>query len=234
MSEEKPAMRVSHAVAIAALALIPVIAGAQTATQPEIAPLGSKPDGGSIDFGVRGTSVTGEPARYERYRDLGDGAFLGGLRLNREANGWVMALGADNVGRRDQRFDGEFVRPGKFKGYAMWDQIPMLLSRTTKTLFTEDFDNPQGVLTIADSLQTQVQTTPASILQTFNSNAREFSTQSRRHRGRGEFEYMATPALTLKSTVQYTDRQGDRKSVVEGKSEDMGARRGSHKNNQTR
>ena len=49
-----------------------------------------------------------------------------------------MDLGADNVGRRDQRFDGEFVRPGKFKGYAMWDQIPMLLSRTTQTLFTED------------------------------------------------------------------------------------------------
>jgi len=39
---------------------------------------------GSIDFGVRGTSVNGEPARYERYRDLGDGLFLGGIRLNRE------------------------------------------------------------------------------------------------------------------------------------------------------
>lgn len=208
MSGEKPDMRISHALAIAALALIPVIAGAQTATPPEVVALGTGPNGGWIDFGVRGTSVTGEPARYERYRDLGDGAFLGGLRLNRETNGWVLALGADNVGRRDQRFDGEFVRPGKFKGYAMWDQIPMLLSRTTKTLFTEDFDNPQGVLTIADNLQTQVQTTPASILQTFNGNAREFTTASRRHRGRGEFEYMATPALTIKSTVQYTDRQG--------------------------
>ena len=201
-------MRLSHALAIAAIVLLPIVAGAQTAAPPEAAALGTKPDGGWIDFGVRGTSVTGDPARYERYRDLSDGAFLSVLRLNREANGWVMAVGADNVGRKDQRFDGEFVRPGKFKGYAMWDQIPMLLSRTTKTLFTEDFDQPQGVLTIADGLQSQVQTTPASILQIFSSNAREFTTRSWRHRGRGELEYMATPALTIRSTVQYTERQG--------------------------
>ncbi len=29
-----------------------------------------------IDFGVRGTVTTGDAARYERYRDLGDGLFL--------------------------------------------------------------------------------------------------------------------------------------------------------------
>jgi MtrB/PioB family decaheme-associated outer membrane protein len=208
MSEEKPDMRLSHALAIAAIVLLPIVAGAQTAGPPEAATLGTKPEGGWIDFGVRGTSVTGDPARYERYRDLSDGAFLSVLRLNREANGWVMAVAADNVGRKDQRFDGEVVRPGKFKGYAMWDQIPMLLSRTTKTLFTEEFDQPQGVLTIADGLQSQVQTTPASILQIFSSNAHEFTTRSWRHRGRGELEYMATPALTIRSTVQYTERQG--------------------------
>ena len=208
MSEEKPDMRISHVLAIAALVFVPVVAAAQTVAPPEIAAAGTGPRGGFIDFGVRGTTTKGDAARYERYRDLGDGAFLGILRMSRQTNGWVIALGADNVGRRDQRFDGEFVRPGKFKGYAVWDQIPMLLSRTTKSLFSEDVDSPQGVLTIADSLQSQVQTNPASILQTFNSNAREFTTGSRRHRGRGEFEYMATPALTLKSTVQYTDRQG--------------------------
>jgi len=201
-------MRISHGLSVAALALIPVIASAQTATPSDMVAAGTGPNGGSIDFGVRGTSVRGEPARYERYRDLGDGLFLGALRLNREANGWFLNLGADNVGRRDQRFEGEFVRPGKFKGYAMWDQIPMLLSRTTKTLFTEDLDDPQGVLTISDALQSQVQATPASILQIFNSNAREFATKSRRHRGIGGFQYMATPQLTIRSDVQYTDRQG--------------------------
>jgi MtrB/PioB family decaheme-associated outer membrane protein len=207
MSEEKLHMRISHVLPVAAFLLIPSIAAAQTAP-PEIAAVSTGPNGGSIDFGVRGTSVNGDPARYERYRDLGDGAYLGALRLNRETNGWVIAAGADNVGRRDQRFDGQFVRPGKLKISAMWDQIPMLLSRTTKTLFTEDLDRPQGVLTIADSLQSQVQGSPASIVQAFNSSAREFSTRSRRYRGRGDFQYIATPALTIKSTVQYTDREG--------------------------
>ena len=201
-------MRISHGLSIAALVLVPVVATAQIPARSDAVTTGSRLEGGAIDFGVRGTSVRGDPARYERYRDLGDGAFLGALRLNRQASGWFMDLGADNVGRRDQRFEGEFVRPGRFKGYAMWDQIPMLMSRTTKTLFTEDLDKPQGVLTISDALQSQVQAAPTSLVQTFNSNAREFATRSRRYRGRGEFEYMATPALTLKSTVQYTDRQG--------------------------
>ena len=93
-------MRISHSLSIAALALIPVIASAQTATPPEVVALGTGPNGGSIDFGVRGTSVSGEPARYERYRDLSDGAFLGALRVNREANGWVMAVGASSSSRR--------------------------------------------------------------------------------------------------------------------------------------
>lgn len=201
-------MRISRVLSVAALALVPFIASAQTSTSSDMTGAGTGSNGGSIDFGVRGTSVRGEPARYERYRDLGDGLFLGALRLNREANGWFLNMGADNVGRRDQRFDGEFVRPGKFKGYAMWDQIPMLMSRTTKTLFGEDLDDPQAVLTIADALQSQVQATPASILQIFNSNARGFAIESRRYRGSGGFQYMATPELTLRSDVQYTDRQG--------------------------
>ena len=149
-------MRISHGLLVATLVLIPFMAAAQTAPSPEIAPVSTTgPSGGWIDFGARATSVRGDPARYERYRDLGDGAYLGGLRLNRVTNGWVVALGADNVGRRDQRFDGEFIRPGKFKGYAMWDQIPMLLSETTKTLFNEDLDKPQGVLSISYGLQSQ-------------------------------------------------------------------------------
>jgi MtrB/PioB family decaheme-associated outer membrane protein len=208
MSGEKAQMRISHGLSVAALVLIPLISAAQTAPPPEIAPLGTGPTGGWIDFGVRGTSVRGDPSRYERYRDLGSGAYLGTLRWNREANSWVIALGADNVGRSDQRFNGEFVRPGKFKSFAMWDQIPMLLSGTTRTLFTEDLRKPQGVLTIADNLQSQIQTTPTSIVQAFNSNARQFTTESWRHRARGEFEYMATPALTVTSTVQYTNREG--------------------------
>ena len=200
-------MRIHYGFSLAFVALFPIMAAAQTATSSDVVP-GAAPNGGWIDFGVRGTSSSGDPARYERYRDLGNGPFIEGLKLNREASGWVMNLAGDHVGRRDQRFTGEFVRPGRFKGYAMWDQIPMLLSRTTKTLFAENVDDPQSVLTIADALQAQVQAAPASIVQVFNDNAIEFATRSRRNRGLGGFEYIATPELTVRSQVMYTDRSG--------------------------
>jgi MtrB/PioB family decaheme-associated outer membrane protein len=164
---------------------------------------------GSIDFGVRGTTTKGDAARYERYRDMGDGLFLQRVQVNREVNNWVLDFGGLNVGRSDQRFSGEFVKPGKFKGWAMWDQIPMLLSRTTRTLFVEDLTDPQRVLTISNAIQAQAQAAPASMEQLFDQNSIVFETSSRRHIGEGEVEYLATPALTVRTHVKYTDREGN-------------------------
>lgn len=194
-------MRIPIILSTIALALVPITVSAQQAVKPGATT-------GSINFGGRVTSLDGDPARYERYRDLGDGAFLQRIAINRETNGWVIDLSGDNVGRRDQRFLGDFVRPGKFKGWAMWDQIPMLLSRSTRTLFAEGVDGPAGVLTINDALQAQVQATPASIASVFAASATQFETKSQRNRGRGGFEYLATPAFTVRSQVQYTDRKG--------------------------
>jgi MtrB/PioB family decaheme-associated outer membrane protein len=183
------------------LALIPVATAAQTPmTRSAI---------GNIDFGVRGTTTTGDAARYERYRDMGDGVFLQRIRANREVNNWVLDFSGANVGRSDQRFSGDFVRPGRFKGWAMWDQIPMLISRTTRTLFAEDLTDPQPVLTIANSIQAQAQANPSSMQQLFDQNSIQFETSSRRHIGQGGFEYLATPALTVRTDFKYTDREGN-------------------------
>ena len=35
------------------------------------------------------TNLDGDSARFERYRDLGDGLFLETVRVNREAQGWL-------------------------------------------------------------------------------------------------------------------------------------------------
>src|SRR5204863_10176262 len=84
---------------------------------------------GYADFGARGTSFTGaDSARYERYRDLSDGAFMRALRATRERGNWVFDVGADNAGRRDQRYTGTVTRPGKLTIWGRWDQIPMLIS----------------------------------------------------------------------------------------------------------
>lgn len=199
MSEED-IVRISIMVSVVALVVIPVTTVAQTAPAREST--------GVIDLGVRGTASSGDPSRFERYRDLGDGMFLQRLQVNREANGWLLDFAGDNVGRRDQRFTGDVTRPGKFKGWAMWDQIPMLISRTTRTLFVGDLDSEPNVLTIDDSIQAQGQASPASIVNLFKNSSAQFDTKSRRSRGLGGFEYLVTPALTIRSEVQFTDREG--------------------------
>ncbi|HYN10908.1 MAG TPA: MtrB/PioB family outer membrane beta-barrel protein [Vicinamibacterales bacterium] len=192
-----------------ALGLVPIAAEAQSSNPPATT--------GAIDFGLRGTSVSGDGARYERYRDLGDGLAIEGVRLSRERLGWVFDFMADHAGRRDQRYRGDFVNPGKFKGWVTWDQIPMLMSRTTKTLFgctledgrCESFAQP-GTLAIDDAIQRQVQASPsASALPgLFETNSVEFDTRSRRHIFEGGFQYLATPELTVNANVRRTDRSG--------------------------
>ena len=85
---------------------------------------------------------------------------------------------ADHVGRRDQRYRGDFVNPGKVKAWVLWDQIPMLMSRTTETLFAA---SSTGVFEIDNALQAQVQANPASMPAVFDQNATVFDTESSRH-----------------------------------------------------
>src|SRR5215203_3259624 len=86
---------------------------------------------GSFDFGFLGSDVNGDRGRYERYRDLRDGAYLDRVRLLRERSGVLFDVEADHVGRRDQRYVGTATKPGKLRASMMWDQIPMLLSQDT-------------------------------------------------------------------------------------------------------
>ncbi|MCC7185059.1 MAG: hypothetical protein IT185_02375 [Acidobacteria bacterium] len=90
-------MRHYTAFALALCALLPSAAAAQEAAA------GTSTQSGLIDIGVRGSSLTGDAARYERYRDLGDGLFLETFRWKAQKNGWFLDAGADHAGRRDQR-----------------------------------------------------------------------------------------------------------------------------------
>ena len=186
-------MRMRTVVTTIALAVFPMAVSAQGTTSPST--------GNWIDVGIRGSDISGDSARYERYRDLGDGLFMEGLRLKRETtNGWFLDFAADHVGRLDQRYTGLFTLPGNFKGWAIWDQIPMLMSNSSQTIFS---GVGSGVLRV-----TSGQGSYGSNAALFAATAQGLDIDSRRHTLQTGFQYLATQELTVSTKVQYTDRDG--------------------------
>ena len=189
-------------------ALAQVVPPPADAAQPNPAESPSVGKGwvGMVDFGVRGTSANGDAARYERYRDLSDGLFAERVRLNRDKNGWLLGVSADHVGRRDQRYLLEAERPGKLTTWFLWDQIPMLLSSTTRTLYS---GVGSGTLEIQDALQATVQVNPTAIEPVFDQFSVEFETRTRRQIAEGGLRYLPTPGLTVDARIRHTDREGE-------------------------
>ena len=184
----------------------PPATAAPAADQPAAEePAGDPTWTGTFDVGVRASSVSGDRGRFERYRDLGDGLFLDGVRVHRERNGVLFDLLADHVGRRDQRYEVGAVKPGRVEGSFLWDQIPMLLSERTRTLFT---GIGTGTLSIDDQLQAQGQASPASLTDLFKVSNVEFVTRTRRHIAQGAFEYTPNDALSFTANFRNTNRSG--------------------------
>jgi len=200
-------VRLSTTLSVLVFALLPAAASAQQQNTPaqESEPLATLPDN-RVDFGVRGTRLTGDGARFERYRDVGNGLFFEGLRYNRELNGWFLGIAGDHIGRLDQRLTGSVVKPGTLKISLMWDQIPMLLSRTTETLFVEE---STGVLRVPDLIQTQVQPQPTLITSMVAQFSRPFDMKTRRHVAEGGVEYLASRDLSIRANIRNIDRKGD-------------------------
>jgi MtrB/PioB family decaheme-associated outer membrane protein len=101
------------------------------------------------------TSVSGDPARWQRYEDLRDGILFSDARYAREWQeiGQLFRVTADNIGWRDQRFTGQFERPGRFSITGLWDEIPQFYSVDTRTPFAA----AGGVLTLDDATQASIQ-----------------------------------------------------------------------------
>lgn len=192
----------------ATLAFLPAAASAQTIGWT--VPAGTN----IIDVGARGSSINGDSARYERYRDLADGVFLEAIRWDGQKNDWLFSLKGDHTLYKDQKYVVRADRPGRVKTWFVWDQVPMLMSNTTQTLFREDFTTEPNVFTIDPSLRAQVQANPSASPNTavvpalFDANARTFETFGRRHTMQSGVDYIATPELSIKGLYQYTNKQG--------------------------
>ena len=112
----------------------------------------STPSTGIFDVGFRGTKIDGDAARYERYRDLRDGAATL-FTTAKHTEKYRLNLLASNIGYHDQRYVVGYQN-SKATFNFMWDSIPTNFSYLTKTPWT---NTGNGVLTLPDAAQQSVQ-----------------------------------------------------------------------------
>ncbi len=114
-------MRTIQFVTAAALLVASLEARAQTPpTKPEPPAV---PSLGELDLGYRGGDISGDEARFERYRDLREGV-TSFFQLKRHVEKYRFEASASNVGYRDQRVGAEYT-DGKLTVGGMFDSIPM-------------------------------------------------------------------------------------------------------------
>src|SRR5215471_12877256 len=174
------------------------------AAQPQQAASSFTPPVGTIDFGYRGTSFTGDEARYNRYRDLRDGPYVNRFRLAKENETVAFRAEANNVGYRDQRYFADLQNIGKLKATFEFNSIPLYQVQA------RGYFNGAGTntLTIDDAAQTAIQTNAAnaeSALATYGNN---YDIQGRRDLATFKMVYTAARALDVNVQVRNTNRTG--------------------------
>ncbi len=182
----------------------------QSAAQPATPASSFTPKVGQFDFGFRADDITGDPARYQRFRDLRQGAFVG-LKLNRETETWLFKADATNVGYRDQSFGATFNSIGRVKASFEWNQVPLFSAEGQKSLYTQ-----QGSLMgISDGIQQAVQAASAvsngardAALNAAFAGAGSVDLRSRRDVGAFNLVYTLNRDVDVKFNLKNTARSG--------------------------
>ena len=125
---------------VSAVALVLAFTGVASAQQTTAATAAVPAVTGSVDLGFRGSSVTGDEARWERYRDLRDG-LTSKVDLGKETDTFGLRLQAKNIGYKDQQYIVDMNQYGKFKFTAMWNQTPLNYAYNTLTPWKDQGNN---------------------------------------------------------------------------------------------
>lgn len=211
-----------------AVALLAASAGTARAQEPPTKPLPpTTPSNGVFEIGFRGDATGGDVARYERYRDLRDGAATL-FSASKNTPSYRFRASAFNVGYHDQRYDATFMN-SRTNVTFLWDSIPTNFSYLTRTPWTHA---GSGTLTLPDSAQQAVEAgtavgvpcapggPPASCSTAANAAlakanrsiyvdlSRPFDLQMRRDSAGFELTYAATQALGLNLGFTTTAKTG--------------------------
>ena len=159
---------------------------------------------GSLDFGGRINQVDGDEARFQRYRDLRGGIYASNLLVGRRTEDWNFEAEAWNAGYRDQRYQLGFQRVGRLSATFLWDQIPMFISRDTRTLYTQV---APGVFRLEDSLQQEIQGGTRT-LRNFEDQAVRFDLRTTRQVGQADVVFNVDRSTDILLRVTNTTREG--------------------------
>jgi len=159
---------------------------------------------GSVDIGGRVTSIDGDEARFQRYRDLRGGVYGTNLLAGRRTAEWSFEAQAWNVGYRDQRYQLDLQRPGRLTASFQWDQIPLFISRDTRMLYTE---TAPGVFRIEDAIQQDIQAGRAT-LRTVADQAVRFDLRTLRRTGSADVVFNVDRNTDIAIKLRNTTREG--------------------------
>ena len=159
---------------------------------------------GTVDFGGRVTSIDGDEARAQRYRDLRSGIYANNLIAGRRTEDWMLEAQAWNIGYRDQRYQVDIDRVGRLRASFLYDQIPLWISADTRTLYVE---TQPGVFRLEDSMQQTIQAGQAT-LHSYTDQAVQFDLKTMRRIGQADVVFNATPNTDIVIHVKNTNRDG--------------------------
>jgi MtrB/PioB family decaheme-associated outer membrane protein len=159
---------------------------------------------GHVDVGFRSESVSGDAARFNRFRDTRQGPTIDSFRLVKETESWAFLGEAHNAGYRDQRFSGELNAIGRLKVGFRWDQIPLFISRDTRSLQT---NAARGVLSVDDTVQRGIENRTMTLADAI-AGAKGFDMRSRRHVAAVDVAYSANRDVDVLLRVTNTERRG--------------------------
>ena len=220
-------MRIISAFSIAFLLVAPFAARAQDHVSlqpaPEVVPAPRPPAPekgvaatetfGSIDLGFRGTTTSGDAARYERYRDLSTNAWSR-LLFEKSSDRYVFGAGAQGIGGRDQSYAADY-RGGRGTFTGLFQSIPLNYGYNTSTPWVE---HAPGVLMLDPAARALVQAgTAVGIPQTaaqlatpsiYRGLANPFNLQSLRRTGFFGASYALTKDVAVDGSINSYKRDG--------------------------
>jgi hypothetical protein len=159
---------------------------------------------GTVDFGARVSTVDGDAARFQRYRDLRSGIYANAGVAGRRSQDWTFEAQAWNIGYRDQRYQLDVQRVGRLTGFFLYDQIPLYISGDTSTLYSE---TQPGVFRLEDAMQQTIQAGQAT-LHAYEDQAVRFDLRTMRKIGQASVLFNATGHADIILNFKSTNREG--------------------------